>query len=81
MIHTHSPHLLAFALAGRPLLARYEPLPRMGPAEEVPVVPAGSVTAVIELIGGRPGTQAVLLGGHWVLAFGPDTDTDTDTDV
>ena len=39
VIHTHSPHLLAFALAGRPLPARYEPLPRLGQAEEVPVAP------------------------------------------
>jgi L-ribulose-5-phosphate 4-epimerase len=36
VIHTHSPHLLAFALPGRPLPARYEPLPRLGQAEEVP---------------------------------------------
>jgi L-ribulose-5-phosphate 4-epimerase len=35
---------------------------------------APSATAVIELIGERPGTQAVLLGGHGVLAFGPDTE-------
>jgi L-ribulose-5-phosphate 4-epimerase len=35
-IQAHSPHLLAFALAGRPLPARYEPLPRRGQAEEVP---------------------------------------------
>jgi L-fuculose-phosphate aldolase len=73
VIHTHSPHLLAFALAGRPLPVRYEPLPRLGQAEEVPV--ASSATAVIELIKARPGTQAVLLGGHGVLAFGPDTET------
>jgi L-ribulose-5-phosphate 4-epimerase len=73
VIHTHSPHLLAFALAGRPLPVRYEPLPRLGQAEEVPV--ASSATAVIELIAERPGTQAVLLGGHGVLAFGPDTET------
>ena len=74
VIHTHSPHLLAFALAGRPLPARYEPLPRLGQAEEVPVAPPAPV-AVIELIKARPGTQAVLLGGHGVLAFGPDTET------
>ena len=73
VIHTHSPHLLAFALAGLPLPARYEPLPRLGQAEEVPVAPSAS--AVIELIGARPGTQAVLLGGHGVLAFGPDAET------
>jgi Class II Aldolase and Adducin N-terminal domain len=73
VIHTHSPHLLAFAVAGRPLPIRYEPLPRLGQAEEVPLAP--SAAAVIELIGARPGTQAVLLGGHGVLAFGPDTET------
>jgi L-fuculose-phosphate aldolase len=75
MIHTHSPHLLAFALAGRPLPARYEPLPRLGQAEEVPVAPPAPVAACVELITARPGTQAVLLGGHGVLAFGPDTET------
>jgi L-ribulose-5-phosphate 4-epimerase len=73
VIPTHSPHLLAFALAGRPLPARYEPLPHLGQAEEVPVV--SSASAVIELIRARPGTQAVLLGGHGVLAFGPDAET------
>jgi L-ribulose-5-phosphate 4-epimerase len=39
VIHTHSPHLLAFALAQRPLPARYEPPRRPGQAEEVPVAP------------------------------------------
>ena len=75
VIHTHSPHLLAFALAGLPLPARYEPLPRLGQAEEVPVAPPAPVAACIELIKARPGTQAVLLGGHGVLAFGPDAET------
>ncbi|MGH3230513.1 MAG: class II aldolase/adducin family protein, partial [Streptosporangiaceae bacterium] len=73
VIHTHSPYLLAFALAGRPLLARYEPLPRLGQAEEVPLAP--SVGAVAGLLAERPGTQAVLLSDHGVLAFGPDTQT------
>ena len=73
VIHTHSPYLLAFALARLPLPARYEPLRRLGQAEDVPVAP--SVGTVIGLIGERPGTQAVLLGGHGVLAFGPDPDT------
>ena len=73
VIHTHSPHLLAFALAGRPLPVRYVPLSHLGQAEEVPVAPSASAAA--ELIGARPGTQAVLLGGHGVLAFGPDAET------
>src|ERR1700730_18112026 len=73
VVHTPSPHLLEFALAGRPLPVRYEPLCRLGQAEEVPVAPSAS--GVIELIKARPGTQAVLLGGHGVLAFGPDAET------
>jgi L-fuculose-phosphate aldolase len=39
VIHPHSPHLLALALARRPLPARYEQLRRLGQAEEVPVAP------------------------------------------
>ena len=38
-------------------------------------VSAGLAGSVIELIEARPGTQAVLLGDHGVLAFGPDTET------
>lgn len=73
VIHPHSPHLLALALARRPLPARYEPLRRPGQAEEVPVAP--SAGAIIGLIEPRPGTPAVLLGDHGVLAVGPDTQT------
>jgi L-fuculose-phosphate aldolase len=55
------------------LPARYEPLRRLGQAEEGPVAP--SAGAIIGLIEARPGTQAVLLGDHGVLAVGPDTET------
>jgi L-fuculose-phosphate aldolase len=76
IIHTHSPHLLAFAMAGRPLPDRYEALLRFGQAEDVPVVPWAprgserSVGGIIDVLGQRPGTQAVLLGNHGVLVFG-----------
>jgi L-ribulose-5-phosphate 4-epimerase len=72
VIHTHSPNLLAFALEGRPLPVRYEPLRRLGQAQEVPVVrgPASVADTVVELTG----TQAVLLAGHGVLAFGVNTE-------
>jgi L-fuculose-phosphate aldolase len=59
-------------MAGRPLPARYEPLPRLGQAEEVPV--AASASAVVGLLAERPGTQALLLGNHGVLGFGRDTE-------
>ena len=80
VIHTHSPNLVAFALARRPLPVRYQPLLHLGQAEEVPVVPwaprrsASPVSAVIDLIKQRPGTRAVLLANDGVLAFGPDTE-------
>ncbi|HVB05915.1 MAG TPA: class II aldolase/adducin family protein [Acidimicrobiales bacterium] len=76
VVHTHSPNLLAFAMANLPVPARYEALLRFGQAEEVPVAawaPRGSersVEAIVELVRERPGTNAVLLGNHGVLVFG-----------
>lgn len=76
IIHTHSPHLLAFAMANRPLPCRYEALLRFGQAEDVPVVPWAprgserSVGGITDVLGQHPGTQAVLLGNHGVLVFG-----------
>jgi L-fuculose-phosphate aldolase len=76
VVHTHSPNLLAFAMANLPVPARYEALLRVGQAEEVPVAawaPRGSehsVEAIVELVRERPGTNAVLLGNHGVLVFG-----------
>jgi L-ribulose-5-phosphate 4-epimerase len=78
VIHTHSPVLTAFAVAGRPLPCRYEALLRFGQAEDVPVVPWAprgspeSVSAIAGALEARPATSAVLLGNHGLLAFGPD---------
>lgn len=75
IIHTHSPHLLAFALANKPLECRYEALLRFGQASAVPVVPWAprgserSVGGILDAIRENPGTQAVLLGNHGVLVF------------
>lgn len=77
IIHTHSPHLLAFAVANRPLPCRYEALLRFGQASEVPVVdwaPRGSphsVGGILDSVARHPDTNAVLLGNHGVLVFGP----------
>lgn len=77
IIHTHSPSLLAFALANRSLSCRYEALLRFGQATEVPVVPWAprgterSVTGIIDTITEHPDTNAVILGNHGVLVFGP----------
>jgi L-fuculose-phosphate aldolase len=76
IIHTHSPRLLAFAMAGKPLPDRYEALLRFGQAEDIPVVPWAprgsprSVTGIIDALAARPGTQAVLLANHGDLVLG-----------
>jgi len=77
VVHTHSPHVTAFALAHVPLPCRYEALLRHGQAGHVPVVPwaprgsAASVEGITHALELAPGTQAVLLGNHGLLAFGP----------
>jgi len=76
VLHTHSPHVTAFALANQPLPCRYEALLRRGQTGAVPVVPwapRGSqeffdgIAAALATAGE---TNALLLGNHGVLAFG-----------
>ncbi len=75
VVHTHSPHVAAFAVAGRPLPCRYETLRRVGQVGDVPVVPwspPGSdplVKAIVKAVVDRPDTTAVLLANHGLLAF------------
>lgn len=77
VIHTHSPHLTAFALAHRPLGCRYEALLRHGQAQAVPVVPwaprgsDASTRGIGEALAQHPGSRAVLLANHGVLVGGP----------
>lgn len=76
VVHTHSPAVTAFALAHQPLPCRYEPLLRHGQAEPVPVVPwapRGSPTlihSITDALARHPGTSALLLANHGLLAFG-----------
>jgi L-fuculose-phosphate aldolase len=78
IIHTHSPSLLAFAMANTPLTCRYEALLRWGQATDVPVAewaPRGSersVTAILDQVREHPDTKAVILGNHGVLVFASD---------
>ncbi|MFN0070788.1 MAG: class II aldolase/adducin family protein [Chloroflexota bacterium] len=78
VIHTHSTYATAFALAHEPLPCRYEALLRMGLDQDVPVAPWGprgsdeSVRFIVEAVNASPGTMAVLLANHGVLAFGSD---------
>ncbi|NNN16704.1 MAG: class II aldolase/adducin family protein [Acidimicrobiaceae bacterium] len=76
IIHTHSPNLLAFALANRELSIRYEALLRFGQAVNVPVVPWAprgserSVRGILDTLTKHVDTSAVILGNHGVLVFG-----------
>jgi len=76
VLHTHSPHVTAFALANRPLPARYEALLRRGQDRVVPVAPwapRGSqefFDGIAGALAAGEGTMALLLGNHGVLAFG-----------
>lgn len=78
VIHTHSTYATAFALAHEPLPCRYEALLRMGLDQDVPVAPWGprgsaeSVRYIEDAVNAHPGTMAVLLANHGVLAFGTD---------
>ncbi|MPZ66937.1 MAG: class II aldolase/adducin family protein [Pseudonocardiaceae bacterium] len=81
VVHTHSPHLTAFALAHRPLPCRYEALLRHGQTEAVPIVPwaprgsEASTRGIGEALARHPGSRAVLLANHGVLVGGPAATT------
>lgn len=76
VLHTHSPHVTAFALANHPLPCRYEALLRRGQRGPVPVVPwapRGSqefFAGIAKTLAAAGDTSAVLLGNHGLLAFG-----------
>ncbi|MDQ3382176.1 MAG: class II aldolase/adducin family protein [Actinomycetota bacterium] len=76
VVHTHSPHVTAFALARTPLPSRYEALHRRGQTAPVPVVPwapRGSTEAndgIAQTLHDHPHTWAVLLANHGLLACG-----------
>jgi L-ribulose-5-phosphate 4-epimerase len=78
IIHTHSAHVLAFALAGRPLPCNYEAM-RFSQPSPVPVVPwerrgtPAWIETILACLEEHPGTNAVLQGNHGVLVFGPGT--------
>ena len=78
IIHTHSPHITAFALAHEPLPCSYEALLRFGSSDAIPVAswaPRGSMESVANIVDQLekyPAISAVLLANHSVLAFGRD---------
>lgn len=78
VIHTHSPYVTAFAIAGREIPMAYEALVRFDFTEPVPVARYGprgseqSVGNIVDVIG--PSTKAVLLENHGLLAFDSDVE-------
>ncbi len=82
VLHTHSPAVTAFAVANRPLPCRYETLHRFaGQVGDVPLAPWSAerrdpafLRSIGEAIQGQPGTRAVLLANHGVLAFAASPD-------
>ena len=83
VIHTHSPHATAFAVAGEPLPCAAETMARWGILDPVPVArwaPRGSdeaVANIVTVLEGSPGAEAVLLESHGVLVGGSDPEAAT----
>jgi L-ribulose-5-phosphate 4-epimerase len=73
VLHTHSPHATAYAVAHRPIGCWVEALAMFGLAAGVPVAgygPRGSDQAVANIRAAiLPGVPAVLLANHGVLVF------------
>lgn len=75
VIHTHSPNVLAFALANKPLSCRYEALLRFGQAVDIPVAQWGprgseqSIKAIRSTVETNPETSSLILANHGLLAF------------
>lgn len=78
VVHTHSPHVTAFALASKPIEPSYEALVRFDFTEAVPVAKYGprgsarSVANIVDVVGEN--TKAVLLENHGLLAFDENMD-------
>lgn len=78
VIHTHAPHMTAFAVAHQEIPLIYEPLLRFGVTEPIPVVPwaprgsDASVNGILDLVQHHPGLPSVMLANHGVLVFHQD---------
>ncbi|HEU5424361.1 MAG TPA: class II aldolase/adducin family protein [Nitrolancea sp.] len=76
VIHTHSPYVTAFAIAGKEIPTAYEAMVRFDFTEPVPVARYGprgsekSINNIVDVVG--PNTKAVLLENHGLLAFDSD---------
>ena len=74
-IHTHSPYLIGWALANRPLPLRYSPELKHLSVTEIPIsAPARRDDAgpVITTLREHPNAPALLIGNHGLIAWGAD---------
>jgi L-ribulose-5-phosphate 4-epimerase len=75
VLHTHSYHTTAFALAHKAIPPNYEPLANRGQRVEIPVAPYHQRNngelgdSVRSLLAQYPDTKAVLLANHGALVF------------
>jgi L-ribulose-5-phosphate 4-epimerase len=82
VVHAHSPHATAYALAATPMPVYTMALARLT-SDPLPVSrfgPRGSeqeVESIAELLDAHPGSSAILLRNHGLLAFGPTVDAAT----
>lgn len=78
VMHIHSPHATAFAVAAQPMPLSYEPLAGAGQTGDTPCAPYGkrgdeaAVIAIEETMAEHPTTWTMILANHGVLAFGRD---------
>jgi L-fuculose-phosphate aldolase/L-ribulose-5-phosphate 4-epimerase len=74
-IHTHSPYLIGWALANRPLPLQHSAELAHLPVREIPIsAPARRDDAgpVIETLRAYPAAPALLIGNHGLIAWGSD---------
>lgn len=80
-IHTHSIHLIGWALANRPLPLIHSPELSRLPVREIPVSPPAArddAGPVIGILRAHPQAPALLIGNHGLLAWGADVAGTTD---
>lgn len=81
VVHTHAPHVTAFAVASKPLSCVAESMARQGIIEPIPVVPYAprgsnaSVNGIVSALHESPNTPGVLLESHGVLICAKDENT------
>lgn len=75
IVHTHSPHATAYAVASKELACFTNSLARLDIAESIPVSPFGprgseiAVQHIANTLDAHPGCRALLLANHGVLTF------------